>query len=152
MGSMNGGGDTATARRWASLQCMFWACIGVLWTVYVGVPHSALLDDAEQTIGTAGLNSQPKPGKDYELSEDGNAFVERLTKGAGTPRFDQQRVHFVGKSSMQDPTGRGPDDSGHDQFAWLEKDLGNHPSHLPSIVFANTALHLAQRHAVADVH
>jgi hypothetical protein len=156
MGSTNSGGDTAAARRWGFLKCMLRAAIAILWTVNVGVPHSARLGTAEQIITSAGLNSQSTPGKHYGLSEDGNTFLERSAKRARKSRFDQQRVHFVDTNSMQDHTARGPGNSGHDQFAWLEKDLGSRPSSLPIIVFANTSQTLRsaplQHHAAAYVH
>jgi hypothetical protein len=139
MGSTNGGGDTAAARRRGFLKRMLRAGIAVLWTVNVGVPHSALLDTAEQIISSAGLNSQFMAGKHYELSEDGNTFWERCTEGARKSRFDQQHMYFVGTNSIQNQTARGPGNSGHDQFAWLEKDLGRRPSSRPIIVFANTS-------------
>jgi 3',5'-cyclic-AMP phosphodiesterase len=117
---------------------MLRSAIAVLWTANVGVPHSVRLDTAEQIIASAGLNSQSTAGKRYGLSEDGDTFWERFTKGARRSRFDRPRVHFVGTNSMQDHTARGPGNSGHDQFAWLEKDLGSRPSSLPIIVFTDT--------------
>jgi hypothetical protein len=135
MGLMNGGGDTAAARPRGALKYMLWSGIGLLSTVSVGVPHLPVSCDAVQIIGSAGLSPWPGPGKRYMLSEDGNTFLERFAKGAGTGHFGRRRVQFVRTGGVEERTAGEPGNTRHDQFEWLEKDLANRPSSLPIIVF-----------------
>ena len=65
------------------------------------------------------------PGEHDVLDEDGKAFFERFTKGAGKGyySFDQQGVHFVGLNNVQDLKAGGLGNLGHEQLEWLEEDL-----------------------------
>jgi 3',5'-cyclic AMP phosphodiesterase CpdA len=96
-------------------------------------------DTAEQIIKSAGLETHYVPGEHDVLDEDGKAFFERFTKGAskGYYSFDQQGVHFIGLSNVQDLKAGGLGNLGHDQLEWLEQDLRGRPSSQPIVVFAH---------------
>jgi len=99
-------------------------------------------DTAEQIIKGAGLETHYVPGEHDVLDEDGAAFFERFTRGAGKGyySFDQQGVHFVGLNNVQDLKAGGLGNLGHEQLEWLEQDLHGRPSSQPIVVFAHVPL------------
>ena len=82
------------------------------------------------------------PGEHDVLEEDGKAFFERFTKGAGKGyySFDQQGVHFVALNNVQDLKAGGLGNLGHEQLEWLEDDLKGRSASQPIVVFAHVPL------------
>ena len=99
-------------------------------------------DTAEQLIKGAGLDTHYVPGEHDMLDEDGRAFFERFTKGAGKGyySFDQQGVHFVGLNNVHDLKAGGLGNLGHEQLEWLDQDLRGRPGSQPIVVFAHIPL------------
>ncbi len=99
-------------------------------------------DTAEQIIRGAGLETHYVPGEHDVLDEDGAAFFERFTTGAGKGyySFDQQGVHFVGLNNVQNLKAGGLGNLGPEQLEWLDKDLHGRPASQPIVVFAHIPL------------
>jgi 3',5'-cyclic AMP phosphodiesterase CpdA len=101
-------------------------------------------DDADQIIGSAGLDVHYVPGEhDVVDAGQGKAYLERYGKtswGQGWYSFDQAGVHFIGLVNVMDLKAGGLGNLGADQLAWLEKDLAGRASSTPIVVFAHIPL------------
>jgi len=83
------------------------------------------------------------PGEHDVLNDDGKQFLERYGKassGAGWYSFDKKGVHFVGLVNVMNLKAGGLGTLGHDQLAWLERDVRHLKHSTPIVVFAHIPL------------
>ena len=101
-------------------------------------------DDADQIIGSAGLDVRYVPGEHDILDEgQGTAYLERygkIAKGAGWYSFDQNGVHFIGLVNVQNLKAGGLGALGAQQLAWLADDVKGLSASTPIVVFAHIPL------------
>ncbi|HEX4738872.1 MAG TPA: metallophosphoesterase [Allosphingosinicella sp.] len=101
--------------------------------------------DADDIIKEAGVPVFHVPGEHDMLDEGGGkAYLDRYGKGSvgglGWYSFDHDGVHFVGLNNVSNLKAGGMAHLGHDQIAWLKKDLGGLSSSTPIVVFAHIPL------------
>lgn len=111
------------------------------------ITHSAKpseFDDANQLLGSAGLNVHYVPGE-HDVTDEATekAYLERYgkgTKGGGWYSFDSHGVHFIGLNNVVNLKQFGLGYLGPDQLKWLEDDLRALKSSTPIVVFAHIPL------------
>jgi 3',5'-cyclic AMP phosphodiesterase CpdA len=111
------------------------------------ITHSAKpgeFDNANQIIGSAGLNVRYVPGE-HDITDEvtEKAYLERYgkgTKGGGWYSFDQNGVHFIGLNNVVNLKTAGLGFLGSDQLEWLEDDLKALKDSTPIVVFAHIPL------------
>jgi hypothetical protein len=101
-------------------------------------------DDADQVIGSAGLDVHYVPGEHDNLDEVPlKSYLERYgknTKGSGWYSFDQNGVHFIGLVNVMNMKAGGMGMLGADQLAWLADDVKGLSTSTPIVVFAHIPL------------
>jgi hypothetical protein len=101
-------------------------------------------DDADQVIGSAGLDVHYVPGEHDNLDEvPGKSYLERYgkkTKGSGWYSFDQSGVHFIGLVNVMNLQAGGMGMLGPEQLAWLADDVKGLSTSTPIVVFAHIPL------------
>jgi len=83
------------------------------------------------------------PGEHDVLNDDGKQFFERYGKGnsgTGWHSFDKEGVHFIGLVNVMYLKAGGLGTLGHDQLAWLEKDVKHLKHSTPIVIFAHIPL------------
>jgi 3',5'-cyclic AMP phosphodiesterase CpdA len=111
------------------------------------ITHSAKpseFDDANQIIGSAGIDVHYVPGE-HDITDEATqkAYLERYgkgTKGSGWYSFDQNGVHFIGLSNVTNLKQFGLGFLGQEQLEWLEDDLRALKSSTPIVLFAHIPL------------
>jgi len=111
------------------------------------ITHSAKpseFDDANQIIGSTGVNVHYVPGE-HDITDEATqkAYLERYgknTKGGGWYSFDQHGVHFIGLNNVVNLKQFGLGFLGPEQLEWLEDDLRPLSSSTPIVVFAHIPL------------
>jgi 3',5'-cyclic AMP phosphodiesterase CpdA len=111
------------------------------------ITHSAKpseFDDANQIIGSAGVNVHYVPGE-HDITDEATekAYLERYgkgTKGGGWYSFDQNGVHFIGLNNVVNLKQFGLGFLGAEQLEWLEDDLRPLKSSTPIVVFSHIPL------------
>jgi 3',5'-cyclic AMP phosphodiesterase CpdA len=101
-------------------------------------------DNADQIIGSAGLDVRYVPGEHDVVDEgQGKAYLDRYgkgTKGAGWYSFDQNGVHFIGLVNVVNLKSGGLGNLGAEQIAWLADDVRGLSDSTPVVVFAHIPL------------
>jgi hypothetical protein len=101
-------------------------------------------DDADQVIGSAGLDVHYVPGEHDNLDDvPGKSYLERYgknAKGSGWYSFNQNGVHFIGLVNVMNLQAGGMGQLGSDQLAWLAQDLTGLSASTPIVVFAHIPL------------
>lgn len=106
----------------------------------------AEFDNAEQLIGSAGLDVHYVPGEHDIVDEGvGKAYMERYgvrskAKGSGWYSFDQNGVHFIGLVNVANLKAGGLGSLGAEQLEWLEDDVKGLAASTPIVVFAHIPL------------
>jgi 3',5'-cyclic AMP phosphodiesterase CpdA len=101
-------------------------------------------DDAEQVIGSAGLDVHYVPGEHDNIDEVPlKSYLERYgknTKGNGWYSFDQNGIHFIGLNNVMNLQPGGMGMLGPEQLAWLADDVKGLSNSTPIVVFAHIPL------------
>src|SRR3984885_8691895 len=101
-------------------------------------------DDADQVIGSAGLDVHYVPGEHDNLDEVPlKSYLERYgknTKGSGWYSFDQNGIHFIGLNNVMNMKAGGMGMLGAEQLAWLADDVKGLSTSTPIVVFAHIPL------------
>jgi 3',5'-cyclic AMP phosphodiesterase CpdA len=101
-------------------------------------------DDADQVIGSAGLDVHYVPGEHDNIDEVPlKSYMERYgknTKGNGWYSFDQNGIHFIGLNNVMNLKPGGMGMLGPEQLAWLADDVKGLSSSTPIVVFAHIPL------------
>jgi 3',5'-cyclic AMP phosphodiesterase CpdA len=103
-------------------------------------------DDADQAIGSIGVQTFYVPGEHDVVDEDnGKAYFDRYGKkqgaaGAGWYSFDKDGVHFIGLVNVMNLKAGGLGTLGEEQLAWLENDVKGKSHSTPIVVFAHIPL------------
>jgi len=83
------------------------------------------------------------PGEHDFFTDDGKQYLDRFgqgTHGLGWQSFTHRSVHFVGLNNVANLKPGGLGFLGHEQLAWLEKDLQGLTDSTPVVVFAHVPL------------
>jgi hypothetical protein len=116
---------------------------------HVHLSRPSEFDAAKQVIGTIRTDQTFHVPGEHDVFVDGGKRYRRVfgrgSKGAGWYSFDLNGVHMLGLANVQATEGNGRNVNGlgvlgHEQLAFIKRDLARLPSDTPIVIFSHVPL------------